>query len=200
MTQIIVATRNPSKLEQIGLLLKNVPLPLISMASAGIEGEAVEDGITLGENASKKARYVHAQMNDSYVIADDTGLFIEALDGAPGIHAARWAGPLSTEAIMGFTLGRLRRATNRRATFRTVVAVVTPDGNMYHFEGEVAGYILMEPTCAPQPNMPYSSIFVPDGCVKTWAEMTIEEENAISHRGKAFRAALEFLHESIGGR
>lgn len=198
MSPIIVATSNPSKLQQIQALMVDAPFSLISMADAGIEGEAVEDGTTLAENAEKKCSYVFQQKPGNWVVADDTGLFIRVLDGAPGIHAARWAGDgLSTDAITNYTLGRLQGLSDRHAVFRTVVVIMSPEGELFEFTGEIEGSILTAPRCPPQPKMPYSPIFLPRGHDKVWAEMTTAEENEISHRGQAFRAARAFLERRL---
>lgn len=192
--QLILSTRNPSKAQQIQKILGPLPLPVLTLADAGIEGEAVEDGATLAENAYKKALF--AWKTGNYAISDDTGFFIDALQGAPGIHAARWAGEgLTTEDIMNFTLEKLKDVSegNRTASFKTVAVLISPNGESISFVGEVRGKILLEPQCACQPKMPYSAIFVPDGQPKVWAQMSVEEENAISHRGKAFEQLRDYL-------
>lgn len=196
--KLTVSTRNPSKAEQIGALLKNLPLQVESLEEAGIVGEVVEDGTTLEENATKKALFAHQVGHWS--VADDTGLFIDALDGQPGIFAARWAGEdATTEDIMNFTLGKLQNVPKeqRAATFRTCAVLITPDGDQLVFFGEVPGTLLTSPRVPCQPKMPYSAIFVPQGQEKAWAEMTVEEENAISHRGIAFRKLRSFLERVL---
>ncbi|HUQ30302.1 MAG TPA: non-canonical purine NTP pyrophosphatase [Candidatus Paceibacterota bacterium] len=191
---LILSTRNPSKALQIKALFDGSPLSVRTLADAGIEGEAVEDGATLEENAAKKAWYAHEKSDKkSWTMADDTGIFIDALGGEPGVYSARWAGDVSTEEITRYTLQRLEDATDRSATFRTVVVAVSPEGIEYTFAGEVRGTILTAPRVPPQPKMPYSPLFVPHGQDKVWAEMTTKEENAISHRGIAFRKARAFL-------
>ena len=196
---VILSTRNPSKLEQIRGVFANSKIKILSLDDVGIEGEGVEDGLTLKENALKKARYAfQATQNKAkfWFVADDTGLFIKALDGKPGIKAARWAGgTATTDEITQFCLKQLEGADNRSAMFETVVAIVGPDGREYDMSGRVNGEILETPRCKPQPKMPYSPIFMPDGYDKVWAEMSVDEENAISHRGQAFRLAKEFLEQ-----
>ncbi|MDO8579803.1 MAG: non-canonical purine NTP pyrophosphatase [bacterium] len=197
--KIILSTRNPSKAEQIKVLFQSVSFVIITLTEAGIKGEAVEDGSTLEENALKKAWFAQKQSKGTaWTMADDTGLFIDALDGKPGIKAARWAGDTATtEEITRHTLKSLEGKDNRNATFETYVAVISPDGKEYVFSGKCPGKLLDAPRVPPQPKMPYSPIFVPDGSNLVWAEMTIDEENAISHRGKAFRQAREFLEKVI---
>jgi XTP/dITP diphosphohydrolase len=192
---VILATRNPTKALQILDVFLGSSVKVTTLEEAGIEGEGVEDGTTLGDNAFKKALYVHAQSGGQWAMSDDTGLFIDALGGEPGIYAARWAGDVSTEDIMRYCLKRLEGHDDRRATFRTAVIVISPEGKRYDFVGEAPGTILHVPRCEPQNKMPYSSIFVPEGETLTWAEMPTEYENVISHRGKAFRQAREFLEQ-----
>lgn len=188
---IILSTRNPSKTEQIKAIFNGAPVRVLTLTEAHIDGEAVEDGHTLEENALKKALFAHRF--GKWSMADDTGLFIAALGGKPGIHAARWAGDVSTDEITAHTLKALAGVKDRRATFKTVVALVSPSGIPSCFVGEVEGQLLEAPRVRPQPKMPYSPLFVPDGSDKVWAEMTTEEENAISHRGKAFHQARDWI-------
>ncbi len=194
---VILATRNKSKAIQIKAIFEDSPISIQTFNDAGVDGEAVEDGATLGDNALKKARFVYERgISKSWAMADDTGIFIDALNGAPGVRSARWAGEsASTEEIMQYCLGRMDGVSNRAATFETVVAVVSPDGKEYFFNGKVSGCLLAAPRVASQPKMPYSAIFVPEGTDLTWAEMSAEQENEISHRGKAFRQARVFLEE-----
>ncbi len=192
---IILSTRNPSKAEQIKAIFAGVPISVLTLSDAGIEGEGVEDGFILGENAIKKALFAHR--TGVWSMADDTGLYINALGGEPGIHAARWAGDVSTEEITAYTLKRLEGVTDRSAIFKTVVALISPNGAQTIFIGKVRGVLLDAPRMKPQPKMPYSSIFVPEGSQKVWAEMTVDEENTVSHRGKAFRLVREYLLEQL---
>ena len=197
--QIMLSTRNRSKTDQIKALLTGLNVSVLSLADLGVVGEAVEDGDTLEANALKKAIFAN-QKTRMWSIADDTGFYIDALNGRPGIYAARWAGEgLSTEEIMRYTLDQLKDVPmdRRTGTFRTVAVVVTQTGWL-KFDGSVKGTILTEPRTACQPNMPYSAIFVPDGQQKVWAEMSVEEENSISHRGKAFSQVRNFLHQTLG--
>ena len=195
--EIILATRNPSKAEQIKNIFLDSPFVIKTLNEAKIEGDVVEDGATLNENALKKARYAfNASGCMKWTMADDTGLFIDALNGEPGIKAARWAGEnATTEDIMNHCLKCLKVKSDRSATFETVVAIVTPTGNEYFFSGKVHGQLLEYPRVKFQPGMPYSGLFMPEGDNLTWAEMTVEDENKISHRGKAFRKARLFLEK-----
>ena len=192
---IILSTRNPSKAEQIKAMFLDTSITVLTLAEAGISGEAEEDGATLEENALKKAMYAYERaVSGSWAMADDTGLFIDALNGEPGIKAARWAGENArTEEITIHTLNALKDATDRSATFETVVVLISPEGQKHAFSGKVRGKLLGAPRVPAQPKMPYSPIFVPDGSDLVLAQMTVEQENAISHRGKAFRLTRSFL-------
>lgn len=193
--QVILSTRNSSKAEQIKAIFDGSKISVVTLAEAGIHGKGIEDGSTLEENATKKAMFVHNQHKPGvWAIADDTGIFIDALGGRPGVHTADWnGGNKETSKMTEWILEQLKEVSGRSATFKTAVVIVSPQGIQHVFVGEVRGNILQAPVCQPQPKMPYSSIFVPDGSDKVWAQMSIEEENAISHRGKAFRQARAFL-------
>ena len=195
---IILSTRNPSKVDQIKPLFNNLTITVLTLDEVGIEGDTVEDGLTLEENATKKVMFVQERLKEpAWVMADDTGLFIPALGGAPGIHAARWAGDVSTEEITQYTLDQLEGKTDRSARFETVAVVGSPEGKLFSFSGEVWGTLAESPKVKSQPKMPYSPLFSPNGMNKVWAEMTVEEENAVSHRGKAFRQVVAFLEKEI---
>ena len=197
--EVILSTRNRSKADQIKAMLTGLNITVLTLSEAGIEGEAIEDGTTLEENAFKKASFANAQ-SGKWSIADDTGLFIDALGGRPGIHAARWAGDgKTTEEIRDFTLDQLKdvKDGDRTATFSTVAVIVSPTGEKTVFTGSVNGRLLETPRMECQPNMPYSALFVPDGQDKVWAEMNVDEENAVSHRGQAFQQVREFFQSII---
>lgn len=196
---IIFSTRNPSKVRQVARFFDGSGIFPLSLDDLKIPGEAVEDGETLLENASKKALHAHRYLNSAmWVMAEDTGLYINALNGEPGIRAARWAGDnATTEDITLFTLRKLKGKADRSATFETVVVVISPSGAAQSFAGRINGRILESQRVSPQPNMPYSGIFVPEGSDKVWAEMPIDYENSISHRGQAFKKVRAFLEMRI---
>lgn len=195
--EVILSTRNPTKAQQIQEIFNGSSITILTLAEAGIEGEAVENGISLKENALKKARYAHQHLEPKmWVMADDTGLFIDALNGEPGIRSARWAGEsATTEEITQFTLTALSGVNNRSAMFETVVALISPDGKERFFTGSIRGTMLKASRVPPQTKMPYSGLFIPNGSDQVWAQMTVEYENSISHRGIAFRAVRDFLNQ-----
>jgi XTP/dITP diphosphohydrolase len=193
---IILSTRNVSKAEQIRAIFAGSPVSILSLDEAGIEGKAEETGTTLEENGLQKAHFAW-ERSHKWSMSDDSGLFIEALGGEPGVQAATWAGKVSTEEIMNYTLQKLEGIEDRRAMFKAVATLISPDGAVQTFMGEVPGKLLVSPRVPPSPDMPYSSIFVPDGYSKSWTEMTTDEVNAISHRGQAFRKMREYLKSVI---
>ena len=197
--RLILSTQNPSKALQIQTLLNIPELEVITLAELDIHDDVEENGTTLEENAAAKALFAYEKIG-GYCIGEDTGLYIDTLDGRPGIHAKRWAGEnTTTEEIRDFTLEQLRNVPfeKRTATFKTVAVLMTPDGSRHVFNGEKAGHILETPRMECQPAMPYSALVQPLGESRTWVEMSTEEENAISHRGIAIRALRDFLLKRI---
>lgn len=186
---VVFATGNEHKVKEVNAALKGA-FEAISLRSIGCEEELPENSPTLEGNALEKARYVH-QHYQVDCFSEDTGLEVEALDGAPGVYSARYAGPArDAEANMALLLGRLRGIENRRARFRTVIALIL-DGQEYTFEGVVNGSIAHEKKGAQ--GFGYDPIFMPDGFSRTFAQMSAEEKNAISHRGRAMGKLKAFL-------
>ena len=187
--EIVVATQNKHKLEEIGKILPD-HYRLKSLQDIGFEGNLKETGKTLEENALQKVRQV-AVPYDVDVIADDTGLEVEALNGAPGVYSARYAGDDATyEDNVRKLLDALKYAENRKAQFRTVMAY-SKGNKEYTVSGTVNGHITTEPRGSG--GFGYDSIFVPEGYTQTFAEMSEEQKNKISHRA----AALQKLKEII---
>lgn len=187
--QIIFATNNAHKLSEVQAVLGD-RFRLVTLAECGIAEEIPEDAPTLEGNALQKARYVHERTGVD-CFADDTGLEVDALDGAPGVHSARYATDGHDFAANNRLLLRnLAGAADRSAHFRTVIALIL-DGREYLFEGRVDGRIAeSEAGCG---GFGYDPLFVPEGFDKTFAEMGADEKNAISHRGRAVRRLVEFL-------
>ena len=193
--QLIFATHNSGKVKEMQAILHSLPFEVINANDAGIHEDVVEDGVTFAENALKKARFV-SQKTGQWAVADDSGLSIDALDGAPGVFSSRWAGEHATDAdLVQHTLDELTGIPEHRrsAWFETVSALVSPDGQEWVFSGKVEGMIPMEPRGEPRERLPYDVIFIPEGKSKTFAEMTDDEKNSLSHRGEAFRQLRVFL-------
>lgn len=189
--QIIFATNNAHKLSEVQAVLGD-RFRLVTLAECGITEEIPEDAPTLEGNALQKARYVH-ERTGADCFADDTGLEVDALDGAPGVHSARYATDGHDFAANNRLLLRnLAGAADRSAHFRTVIALIL-DGREYLFEGRVDGRIAeSEAGCG---GFGYDPLFVPEGFDKTFAEMGADEKNTISHRGRAVRRLVEFLQK-----
>jgi len=190
--RIVLATRNPGKVAEIRALLAAFPIALLTAADVEDAPDVVEDAATLEGNAVKKARALHAHTGLP-ALADDTGLEVEALGGRPGVHSARFAGPDADDAAnRARLLSELADETNRAAQFRTVVAFV--EGEMLRtFEGLCRGRLLTEERGTG--GFGYDPLFVPDGETQTFAELSAEAKNAISHRGRALRAFTRYLRE-----
>ena len=190
MTELIFATNNAHKLAEVEAVLGD-RFRLLTPRDCGITEEIPEEQPTLEGNALQKARYIHERTGRD-CFADDTGLEVEALGGAPGVHSARYATDGHDFAANNRLLLRnLAGASTRRARFRTVIALIL-DGRESLFQGAVEGRIAeTEAGCS---GFGYDPLFVPEGCDRTFAEMTDEQKNALSHRGRAVRKLAEYLH------
>ena len=190
MTELIFATNNAHKLAEVEAVLGD-RFRLLTPRDCGITEEIPEEQPTLEGNALQKARYIHERTGRD-CFADDTGLEVEALGGAPGVHSARYATDGHDFAANNRLLLRnLAGASTRRARFRTVIALIR-DGRESLFQGAVEGCIAeTEAGCG---GFGYDPLFVPEGCDRTFAEMTDEQKNALSHRGRAVRKLAEYLH------
>lgn len=164
---------------------------IVSLEEIGCREEIPEDYETLQENALEKARYVKEHYGYD-CFADDTGLEIEALGNRPGVYSARYAGPAKdSQANMRKVLEEMEGERNRKARFRTVIALIWK-GREYSFEGEVRGEILT--ARQGQTGFGYDPIFRPDGYKESFAEMPMDEKNSISHRGKAVKKLVDYLN------
>ena len=190
MTELIFATNNAHKLAEVEAVLGD-RFRLLTPRDCGITEEIPEEQPTLEGNALQKARYIHERTGRD-CFADDTGLEVEALGGAPGVHSARYATDGHDFAANNRLLLRnLAGASTRRARFRTVIALIL-DGRESLFQGAVEGRIAeTEAGCG---GFGYDPLFVPEGCDRTFTEMTDEQKNALSHRGRAVRKLAEYLH------
>ena len=192
MTRFVLATANAHKADEIRAVLG--PLGYTLLERPVHVREVEETAATLEGNALLKARAL-AEATQDAALADDTGLFVDYLNGRPGVHSARYAGEHATYADnVAKLLGELDGvpASARRATFRTVIAVVYPDGSEFWVEGALAGRITELPR--GEGGFGYDPVFVPDGADgQTLAELSSEQKNALSHRALALRALAEGL-------
>lgn len=195
--KIIFATANAGKLREAAEVL-GPGFEIVSPASLGITEDIPETGSTLQENSLQKAQYLFDRTGLP-CFADDTGLEVDALGGAPGIYSARYAGPgHDSQANMAKLLTELSRLENRGARFRTVVTLILADGQPHFFEGSCEGSIARERHGTG--GFGYDPVFLPDAYPgRTLAEVSEEEKNAVSHRGKAIRAMAEWLRGKVPG-
>mgnify|MGYP002510789921 CR=1 FL=1 len=191
--RIVFATGNAGKMREIRLILGDLGCEIVSMREAGADPEIVEDGKTFGENAEIKARAVWKCTGD-IVLADDSGLVVDYIGGEPGIYSARYMGEDTSYEIKNQNIiNRLENAKGdqRRARFVCNIAAVLPDGLVIHTEAAMEGQIAYRP--AGNEGFGYDPILMIPEYGVTSAELTIEQKNRISHRGKALEAMKEEL-------
>lgn len=197
--KLILATSNKDKAREIAEILSDTPFVVTTMKEEGYDPDIVENGKTFEENALIKARTVHALAKGAYVMADDSGLCIDALDGAPGIYSARFCGEDSTypeKFAKIFEMLKDVPEEKRTAKFVCSIAVVRPDGSEFTVRGEVCGVLHEKPM--GDGGFGYDPIFYVPEFGMTTAQMTKEQKNSISHRGKASRAMAEKLKADLG--
>jgi XTP/dITP diphosphohydrolase len=196
VTQLVMATANPDKAAEIAAILE--PAGLVLLPRPSWVPPVEETGLTLEENALLKGRAL-VSATGSPSIADDTGLEVVALDGAPGVRSARFASEEATyEENVALLVSRMEGVPDRRARFRTVAAAVFPDGSEVAAEGTVEGTIGTSPR--GEGGFGYDPVFIPDeGNGRSFAEMTTAEKNACSHRARAFAALVTLLKARLDG-
>lgn len=187
--KLVFATNNPNKLAEIRMLVPS-SIEIMSLKDINCNEELPETSDNLEDNAAQKAYYVF----DNYgfnCFADDTGLEIDALDGRPGVYSARYAGEKCiAEDNMQKVLSEMKGEDNRDACFRTIISLVI-DGKEFQFEGQVDGQIIPEKW--GDQGFGYDPIFLPDGFEVSFAQMSVQKKNEISHRGLAVKKLIEFL-------
>lgn len=196
--RIVFATGNEGKMREVRLILADLGMEILSMKEAGADPDIVEDGKTFGENAEIKARAVWEQTG-GIVLADDSGLVIDWLNGEPGVYSARYMGEDTSYEIKNQALiDRLAgvEGADRSARFVCNIAAVLPDGQVVHTEETMEGRIAEKP--AGHEGFGYDPILYLPEFGKTSAEITIKEKNRISHRGKALEAMKVKLKELFG--
>ena len=190
---IVMASHNQHKIKEIEAITKKFGMPVISRDEAGVPPvEIIEDGETFEENSFKKANEI-MKLCGRITLADDSGLEVDYLDGAPGVYSARFAGEDGNDAKNNEKLLKLLDGAApeaRTARFVSVITMVYPDGTVLTARGECPGRILEAP--AGENCFGYDPLFVPDGCDVTFAQLVAEEKNLISHRAKALEK-LEYL-------
>lgn len=188
--ELVLATRNAGKLVEISQLLRGLPIRILALDAFPGAPEVDEDRHTLEGNAEKKAVAIH-EFTRLPSLSDDTGLEVNALGGAPGVHSARYAGPdCHPTDNRAKLLREMDGVSDRRARFRTVIALALPDGVRF-FEGECHGTILDRER--GEGGFGYDALFVPDGWNQTFAEMDASDKNRIGHRGMALSRLVSYL-------
>ena len=194
MTTIVFATNNQHKVDEIKKVTGE-KVHIITLADAGIDIDIPEPHDTLQENASEKSRTIHA-LTGQNCFSEDTGLEVEALYGEPGVKSARYAGgDRNFQANIDKLLLNLTGKQNRAAQFRTIISLIW-EGKEYFFEGICKGNIVDDQKGAQ--GFGYDPVFMPDGSHKTFAEMSMDEKNAYSHRRKATDKLVVFLQKIEG--
>ena len=189
MREIVIATNNKHKVEEIRSVVDG-KIKIITLAELGCKEDIPETGETLEENARQKARYIWEKYGKD-CFADDTGLMVDALDGKPGVYSARFAGEkCSFDDNIDLMLEMMDGKTNRKAYFSTVFCLIE-GGKETLFEGRCEGCILTERY--GRGGFGYDPIFMPNGFGESFAEMSLEEKNKISHRGKATDKLIKYL-------
>jgi XTP/dITP diphosphohydrolase len=195
--KLLIATNNPGKLGEIRAILKDMEVQLLSPADLCLELDVVEDGKTYAENATKKA-LAFSQAIGLISLADDSGLEVDALDGAPGLHSARYSTlPNATDADRRATLllNLSRYPRPWAARFRATIAIAGPGRNVQLVEGICLGEIIQEER--GKGGFGYDPIFLIKELDKTMAELEMDEKNRLSHRGRALRNAIPILSEFL---
>ena len=189
--KLAIATNNQHKLQEIRAILGDSFEELLSLKDLGIDVDVEETGTTLEENALIKARAI-LSLSGIATLADDTGLMVDALKGAPGVYSARYAGEEHDDAKnRALLLKNLDGVKDRSAHFATVIALCYPDGKTLTASGRVNGEILLSERGTE--GFGYDSLFFSTELGKTFAEATQAEKNSVSHRGRALRAMLELV-------
>jgi XTP/dITP diphosphohydrolase len=191
MKKLLIATRNPGKLEEIKKFLSNLHLEILSLKDLGIEEDVEEDGKTYAENSAKKALF-YAKKSALPSISDDGGIEIAALNYAPGIHSRRWLGYEAKDEDLIEHMKKISASLpddNRDAYFRTVVTLALPNGRMFNAKGEVKGIIAKKPLLKILEGYPYRSFFYIPEIKKYYheADLSEEEEKIYNHRYKAIQ-------------
>ena len=186
--ELIFATHNNNKVKEVAQILPSY-LSMKSLTDIGFFDEIEETGKTFEENALLKAKIIFEKTGKN-IFADDSGLVIEALNGAPGVYSARYAGTGKDEDNIAKALKELDGKTNRKAYFISIFCLIL-NGKEYFFEGRIDGAISTE--ILGENGFGYDPIFIPDGFSKSFAQMSAEEKNAISHRAKAVEKLNNFL-------
>ncbi len=193
---VVLASNNKNKIKEIKPILKNMKIRCFSLTEAGLNISIRETGETLKENAAIKARAVRKYIKDKIIIADDTGLEVDYLAGAPGVYSARFAGPKCSYLHNNIKLLKLMKDVpkkERKAVFKTVIYIIFPNGSEKSVTGTVKGYIAEK--MAGNNGFGYDPVFYVPELKRTYAELSLLQKNRISHRMKAIIAAGSMINK-----
>lgn len=192
---LVLASRNAGKTGELRGLLKNFPVELKNLDDFGSIPPVEEDGTTFDENAHKKAAFT-AKVLGLPTLADDSGLEVDALGGLPGVHSARYAGPNASDTDNSAKLSsEMKGKTNRAATFVCVISIAVPAGMALTYEGRCEGLIAEAP--AGENGFGYDPLFYYPPLKRTFAQLSVEEKNQVSHRGKAMAQLKEEFNQVL---
>lgn len=189
---LVFASNNQHKVEEVQVLI-GTKINLKSLNEIGCHDEIPETGDTFIENAGQKSRFVYERYHLN-CFADDSGLEIDALNGEPGVHSAHYSGSRDFQENMSLVLARLEVKTDRKARFKTVISLIL-EGKEHLFEGVIEGKISLKQS--GKRGFGYDPIFIPEGYEISFAEMSAEEKNKISHRARAMEKLIQFLNSQL---
>jgi XTP/dITP diphosphohydrolase len=192
--ELWIATGNQGKLNEFKMLLNKLPLQIHSQKEMPVFSQPPENGETFVANARIKARALRSVQNQKWVIGEDSGLVVEGLNGLPGIHSARYAGPKAGDSeniAKLLKMMQIRQVQNRKAEFICVIVAFSPTGEEHVFEGRMAGEIAKN--VRGQGGFGYDPVFIPEGETQTLAELGSAAKNRVSHRAKAVQQLIEVL-------
>lgn len=195
--KLLLATRNQHKKIELAAMLEGLNVEVLTLDEVAELPEVVEDGATFGENAAKKA-LLTARASGCICLADDSGLEVMALNGQPGVYSARFAGPQADDRANNDKLVELLKdkdANERAARFVCAIAIADPGGMVQLVEGECPGSITLD--ARGNEGFGYDPLFIPDGYSQTFAELSSDEKNRISHRGRALNKALPLILDFV---
>lgn len=197
MKKIVISSGNEGKIKEIKKILSGLNIEVLSKADLSIKLDVLEDGDTLEENSRKKAKALKNKL-DCLVLADDSGLFVDYLDGNPGVHSSRYAGDNASDLDNNLKLLKELENVekkNRTAYFKTVICLIDEDNKVYELEGVCKGVIAKD--FMGKGGFGYDPLFIPDGYDKSFGQLSIEVKNEISHRSKALDKLRDLLEKII---
>jgi len=198
MNKLLIATSNPGKVLEYRVILKDLPIELVTLKDLNIKNSVEEDGKTFKENAIKKVKF-YSELTGLPTLAEDSGLEIDYLNGEPGVKSRRWPGyDASDEELIQIALEKLKRVpqSQRGAQLRVVIALAI-NNNIQTFEGILRGEITEKPISAIIPGYPFRTLFYLPEINKVLGELTMEEEAEIAHRKQAIEKALPVIKEHL---